>query len=109
MDLMPEILDELIVELGIEESDADIKILKVKLKNAIREVKTAVGYNERHTAEFIENDIQNYIGNIKMLAMYDFGISGAEGQKTHNEKNIGRTWTSRSECFRGITRFAETS
>ena len=36
-----------------------------------------------------------------------FTHSGAEGEKTHNENGINRTWKSRRECFIGIVSFAK--
>lgn len=101
-----EILEELKIELGVKE-ETDLAILEVKFRNAIREVRLARGYRDSHDADFIDSDLQNYIGNIKDLTMYDFGLVGGEGQKSHGENGISRTWKDRKDCFNGVVRFAQ--
>lgn len=105
-DLMVEILEELKIELDVTE-EKDIEQLTVKLKNAIRDIKVARGYLSSHTEDFINKDIQNYIGNIKDLAMYYYTQIGAEGHLSLDENNTNRVWKSRSECFSGICSFVE--
>lgn len=101
-----DILEELKIELEIKE-ESDLAILEVKFRNAIREVKSARGYRSNHTTDFIDADLQNYIGQIKDLTMYDFNLIGGEGQSSHSENGIARNWKSREKCFNGIVRFAE--
>lgn len=110
-ELMAEILDELKIEYEFNgEDEEDIKslaILEVKLKNAIREVKSAFGFKSYHTDEFILKNLQEHIGNIKDLTMYDYALVGTEGEISHREKNITREYKSRKDCFSGIVRFAD--
>lgn len=105
-ELQTEILAELKIELGVT-LDSDIAILNVKLKNAMREVKQAVGYRPTHDDDFILADMKNYIGNIKSLTMYDYSHVGGEGEISHKENGTSREWHDRAKCFSGIIRYAE--
>ena len=103
---MSGLLDELKIELGVSR-DSDIKLLEIKLKNAIREVESAISFKDRHDEDFRLKEIKQYIGNIKDLTMYDFSLIGAEGQTSHSENYTSRTFKDRKECFNGIVRFAD--
>lgn len=106
-ELIAELMEELKIELKDEQGEPDEAILKVKLKNAIREVKSARGYLPSHDADFILNDLQNYIANIKDLTIYDYNQIGAEGESSHDENGTGRTWKNRNSCFSGIVKFVQ--
>ena len=43
------------------------------------------------------------------LAIVLFNQRGAEGQKSHNENGIQRTWRTEHEILKGIPQFADTS
>lgn len=109
--LMQEILEELLIELELdannEEDTKSIDILKIKLKNAMREVKQAFNFKDYHSEEFVLQEMTSAIANIKALAIYDYVKVGAEHESSHSEKNISRNYTSRQECFSGIVRFAD--
>lgn len=102
--LETEIYNDLETELQITE-DTDCEILTSKIKNAVREVKRARNYQPHHTEEFIGKDLENYYSNIKDLALYDFGQTGAEGHLSYNENGVSRTWKNRRECLNGIVAF----
>lgn len=102
--LVNEILDSLILELGLE-NKSDIAILTCKVKSAYRETKSRRNYQPSHSKSFIENDMQNFYSNIKEVALYDFNQVGAEGQSGHSENGINRSWRSREDCFCGIVAF----
>lgn len=101
------IVAELTIELGLTD-EADISVLEVKVRGAVREVKAARNYQPHHTDEFISADLERFHSNIHNLAMYDYCQVGAEGQASHNENSINRTWTDRSECLKGVTPFVGT-
>lgn len=107
-ELLAEILEELKIELcDAIDGDSDLAILSVKLKNAFREVESAINFKAHHDEEYRLNEIRRYIGNIKSVATYDYMIIGAEGEKSHDENGINRTYKSRSDCFNGIVRYAD--
>lgn len=105
--LRNEISADLITELGIKDN-AEISALNIKIKNAIREVKRARNYPSHYTDEMISKDMEKYYSNIKDIALYDYNQMGAEGQISHSENGIGRTWKDRKECFNGVIPFVHT-
>lgn len=105
--LVNEILDSLIIELGLEDA-SDIAILTCKVKSAYREARFRRNYQSSHSAAFIDNDMQNFYSNIKEAALYDFNQIGAEGQTGHSENGTNRSWKSREDCFYGIVAFCGT-
>lgn len=107
-ELQAEILDELKIELSdCIDSDSDLAILGVKVKNAIRAVENAINFREHHDEEYRLKEIRRYIDNIKDLATYDFMIIGAEGETSHDENGIDRVYKDRKDCFSGIVRYAD--
>ena len=78
------------------------EVLVSKVRNAIREVKRARRYPSHYTEEMINEDLENYISNIEGLALYDYNQVGAEGESSHNESGVNRTWKSRNTNFNGI-------
>lgn len=78
------------------------EVLASKVRNAIREVKRARKYPSHYTEEMINEDLENYISNIEGLALYDYNQVGAEGESSHNESGVNRTWKSRNTNFNGI-------
>lgn len=104
--LSDEILSDLITELSLKDS-AEISVLSVKVKNAIREIKRVRNYPDVYTKEKIDKDLENYYSNIRELALYDYNQVGAEGEASHSENGISRTWKDRKECFNGICPFVK--
>lgn len=102
------IVEELKIVLGLQDGDSDIKILEIKVRGAIRAVKVARNYQSSHTDEFIQADLKQFVNQIQDIALYDFNQIGAEGQVSHNENSISRTWKDRRECFAGIVPLAKT-
>ena len=104
--LRDEILTDLTTELNITDS-AEMSILTSKIKNAIREVKSARRYPKNYTNEAIVTDLYNYYSNIRELAMYDYCQIGAEGETAHSENGTSRTWKDREKCFNGVYPFTQ--
>ena len=104
--LINEILSELKIELEVE-SEQDILLLQSKIKGAVREVKQKRNYAGRYTEEYVVNDLQNYISNIKNLAMYDYGMIGGEFQKSNSDNGISVSWESRDSVLAGVVPIAQ--
>lgn len=107
MELQEEILNDLKIEL---QNDADFSesILEVKVKNAIREIKSARAYPQGYTEEKINKDLaSNYYSTILNLARYDYNQVGAEGQSAYSEGDTSRTWVDRNSLFNGISPFVK--
>mgnify|MGYP006923308063 CR=1 FL=1 len=108
---MDAIIDELFLELSEEikstgDNDLLPSVLRSKIKNAYREVKKARNYPVAYTDEAIGRDMENYMSNIKELALYDYNQIGAEGETQHEENGTSRTWKDRKECLNGVYPFA---
>lgn len=107
MDLEQEIIAELTVELSGQPTFNE-KILSLKVKNAIREVKMRRNYQvTSYDDEQIEKDLYNYYSVIKNVALYDFAQLGAPFENSHNENSISRTWANRDELFKGVHSFVD--
>lgn len=107
MDLEQEIIAELTVELSGQPTFNE-KILSLKVKNAIREVKMKRNYQvTSYDDEQIEKDLYNYYSVIKNVALYDFAQLGAPFENSHNENSISRTWVNRDELFKGVHSFVD--
>jgi len=106
-ELQNEIVEELTIELG-NDTTFNADILALKVKNAIREVKMKRNYEATsYTDKQIEKDLYNYYSVIKSVALYDYNQIGTEGQSSHNENGVSRTWVNRDELFRGVHAFVK--
>lgn len=101
-----ELLEELKIELNVTE-ESDIKILSIKLKNAIKEIRNSFNFKPYHDDSFILGELEKHTYNIKRLTIYDFAKIGAENETSHSEKNIDRVYEDRIKCFSGIVPFAD--
>jgi hypothetical protein len=55
----------------------------------------------------IAADLENYYSVIRSVALYDYNQRGAEGQVSHDENSIGRTWVDRDKLFNGVVAFVK--
>ena len=101
--------DEIISELSVElqgETTFNADILAVKVRSAIREVKMKRNYQATsYTDEQIEKDLYNYFSVIKNVALYDYNQIGVEGEQSHSENSVSRTWVDRDDLFKGVHAF----
>lgn len=108
-ELEEKIIEELTVELS-KDADFDSDVLAIKVKNAIREFKSARGYNSNidyYTEAMIEQDLMdNYYSDILGLALYDYNIIGGEGQTSHSEEDVSRHYVDRNSYFRSVVKIA---
>jgi len=107
MELQEEIIADLTTELQGDD-DFNDKLLAVKVKNAIKEIKLARKYPSSYTEDMINKDLLNYYSEIMNLARYDYNQSGAEGQSSHSEGDTSRTWVKRDSLFSGIIPLSKT-
>lgn len=105
-ELLKELQTDLEAELSAElHSDADKALLSSKIKGAYREIKFHRNYQKHHTQEFIDMDMEKLYPVIKYLALYDWNMTGAEGQIGHSENGTSRTWRSRDEILAKVIPF----
>lgn len=99
-DLELEILADITAEMGNE--DFNTAVMTAKIKSAYREVKRARNYPDTYSDEKIEKDMESYFSNIKNIALYDYNMIGAEGEATHSENGVSRTYIDRKSLFAGV-------
>lgn len=99
-DLELEILADITAEMGNE--DFNTAVMTAKIKSAYREVKRARNYPDTYSDEKIEKDMESYFSNIKNIALYDYNMIGAEGEATHSENGVSRTYVDRKSLFAGV-------
>ena len=97
--------EELLADLTLELEDYDSfnpKSLLQKVIGAIREVRTARNYPTTYSDERIQKDLYRYYSNIRNIALYDYNKVGAEGESSHSENSINRSYEDRKTLFNGI-------
>lgn len=97
-----EIIEDLTIELQPTDNNFNAELLENKVKNAIKEVIRARRYPKYYEDDAIYEDVYRYYTNIRNLALYDYSILGANGQQTHSENGISRTFVDRNSYFKGI-------
>lgn len=105
MGVITEVYENLIVELEIDKANEQ-KLLKLKVKNAVREVKNRRNYPSHFTENDIQNDLNRLYSNIHDLALYDYNQIGVEGQSSHSENGESRAWKNREDCLKGVFAWA---
>lgn len=105
MGVITEVYEDLIVELEIDKSNEQ-KLLKLKVKNAVREVRNRRNYPSHFTENDIQNDLNRLYSNIHDLALYDYNQIGVEGQSSHSENGESRAWKNREDCLKGVFAWA---
>lgn len=95
------ILNSLKILLGVTE-ESDVAILTEILNDVIAEVIEARKYPSDMTEAEIQEDMKKYIPNVKKIAKYDYNQVGVEGQDSHNENGISRSYINRADLFEGV-------
>ena len=97
--------EELIADLTSElqnEPTFDSSVLRQKVINAIREVKKERKYPSYYLSDLISKDLYEFYSNIRNIALYDYNKVGAEGELTHSENGISRSYVDRKNLFSGV-------
>lgn len=100
--MMEEIIEDLTEELKNDPS-FNSAVLKNKVKAAVRELRTKRNYIDSHMSEAqIDEDMMNYYSVILNVARYDYNQIGAEGETSHTENGITRSYERRDELWKGV-------
>lgn len=105
MDVIKEVYEDLVAELEIDKANEQ-KLLKLKVKNAVREVRNRRDYPSHFTENDIQDDLNRLYSNIHDLALYDYNQIGVEGQSSHSENGESRVWKDREDCLKGVFAWA---
>ena len=102
-----EIFDELKTELE-DDPNFNEKILKVKIKNAIRDVRIRRNYKaSTYSDDAIEKDMERFYVVILNVARYDYNQVGIEGEQAHSENGVNRTYVSRDSLMATVHPFVD--
>lgn len=101
MGLQEELIADLTIELENEDS-FDASILTQKIVNAIREVKNIRRYPSYYSDNQIEKDLYRHYSIIRMVALFDYNWRGADGEKSHTENGVSRSYVDRKTLFNGV-------
>ncbi len=106
--LREEIIAELTVELKGDPA-FDANILKVKVNDAYRKVKSRKCYeNTSYSEKQIEKDLYDrHFQDIKDIALYNYGKDGADFQISHSENGVSRSWITEDEVLGNISAFVK--
>lgn len=104
--LIQDIVEDFIDDGVIKDEESQKSQIKIKVKNAISEIKLRRSYPSSFTDDDISSDLESLRSNIYALALYDYNQIGAEGQTAHSSNGTSRTWKSRDECLNGVFAWA---
>lgn len=106
--LQAEILGDLTTELQ-DDAMFNVAKLTVKIKDAIRRVRSARKYeNTSYSEEKIYTDLSNnYYTVIKDLALYYWNKTGAEFEVSISENDVSRTYIGESEILGNVPAFVK--
>ena len=102
-----EIVTDLTAELESEESFKP-SVLAVKVKLAVKEIISKRNYQvSGWNDEKVVEDLYNYYATITNVARYDYNLLGAEGESSHSENGVSRSYVNRDDLFKGVHAFVK--
>lgn len=103
MGLIEDVINSITTELEITDGDRfNPVLLRSKVENAYREVKTARNYPASYTEAAIERDMEKYYSQVRAIALYDYNAIGAEFQTQFSEDGASVHFADRSSLFAGV-------
>ena len=106
-EMMEELIEDLTVELSISDTKFNSDLLTQKVKQALREVKSARCYPVSYTDEMIDKDMQSYYSQARDIALYDYNKIGIDFENSHSENSINYSYDDRDKLFKGIIPIAK--
>lgn len=85
----------------------DETILVQKIKSAMRELRMRRSYPDSYIEDDVTKDMENYYSTIMNVARFDYNQRGVEGESTHTEKGISRTYADREKLWMGVHAFVK--
>ena len=101
-DIENTVFEDLKEELEITDPQFNEKLLRVKVKQAIREVIGAMGCDQSSVDDDLENELSRYYSNIRNIALYQYESIGAEFSTSIKEDSDTRQMMNYNDLFAGI-------
>lgn len=110
-ELLENIIEEVVSDLTIILKNTpmfDEDALRLFSKNALRDAMVVRNYEATtYTDEEQAKDIYRFISVIEELAKYDYNKDGADGEVSHSENGINRTYINRDSILAKIPPFVD--
>lgn len=106
--LEQELIEDLTTELSLVDPKFSSDLLTIKVKNAIRDVKTARKYPASYSETQIEEDLKSFYSNCRAIALNDYNKVGIDFEESHNESGVSTKFTDRNKLFFGILPISKT-
>lgn len=107
----PQIVQDVIADLSIEfrsEPTFDVDVLAAKVRNVVREAKMRRNYiATSYTDLQIEDDLYNMYSTIVDVSRFDYNKVGAEGEDSHSENGVSRTYRDRDSLWGSVHPFVK--
>ena len=62
-------------------------------------------YPESMSADRILDDMRGYYATLFKVCEYDYNMMGAEGESSHSENGVNRTYVDRNSLFNDVFKF----
>lgn len=95
------ILQDLLMYLG----EGEEALLSLLINRAIANVKVKRNYPNHWDEDMIDDDLENYQYVIFDAVVYAYGKMGAEGQQSHSENGISRSWIDEGKLYADVIPF----
>lgn len=97
---LDEKISQMVIMLGVEVAPCVLSVYLQQAKSLVLNTRFPYGYEKGQEVEPKYEQLQIE------LAIVLFNERGAEGQSSHNENGVSRTWRSKSQILGEITPFA---
>lgn len=101
-ELVKEISSDLARKLKDEGEDVKTSTLSIIVKKVIKEVIQRRNYPGTMKDDDILADLESHYATIINASEYDYNIIGAEGESSHSENGVARTYVDRNKLFGGV-------
>lgn len=105
--IVKEVSMDLARKLKDEGEKVNNNTVTVITKTVVRELIQRREYPSTYTEEDILADLDNYYATILKVAEYDYNMIGVEGQKSHSENGVSRSYVDRDSLFGDVYKFVK--
>lgn len=105
--LVKDITNDLARKLKGDGGSVNSNSLNIIVKTVVRELIQRREYPESMTDEKILADLDNFYATILRVSEYDYNMIGVEGQTSHSENGVNRTYVDRDKLFGEVYKYVK--
>lgn len=105
--IVKDISTDLARKLKSEGEKVSSDTLNIIVKTVVKEIIQIREYPETFTEEQILEDLDKYYATILRVAEYDYNTIGVEGQNSHSENGVSRSYVNRKTLFGDVYKFVK--